>query len=91
MTQVEEDEKRIMEKKWKTPVGFDVRNKRTNWNEHPKKPDQTVIDDLQYSWIKNLTDNKKLKKSLEFAPSAEKQQFVNICKVENYFSDAEFF
>jgi hypothetical protein len=34
------------ERGWKTRNGFDILNKKENYNEHPKKPPQSVIDSL---------------------------------------------
>lgn len=35
------------ERRWKTKNGFDNVMKRQNWNEHPKKPHQSTIDNLK--------------------------------------------
>lgn len=39
-------EKEDNEKRWKTRSGFDNVMKRENWNAHPKRPDQSTIDNL---------------------------------------------
>ena len=35
------------ESRWMTKKGFDQLGKRSNWNEHPKKPDKATIDKLK--------------------------------------------
>lgn len=40
-------EKEENESKWKTKNGFDQLVKKTSYAEHPKKPPQSIIDDLQ--------------------------------------------
>lgn len=42
-------EKEANEARWKTQKGFDNMLKQLNPNEHPKKPHQSKIDDLQFS------------------------------------------
>ena len=44
-------EKQDNESRWKTPSGFDVHGKKSNWNEHPKKPHQAVMDDLLIPYV----------------------------------------
>lgn len=39
-------EKEENESQWKTKNGFDTVLKKTNYNIHPKKPSQSIIDDL---------------------------------------------
>ena len=39
-------EKEENEARWKTKSGFDNVMKRQNWNEHPKRPPQSVIENL---------------------------------------------
>jgi len=46
------------EKKWLVKKGFDFLNKRTNWNEHPKKPDLAKLDELRYPYVKQATETK---------------------------------
>jgi hypothetical protein len=40
-------EKEENERNWKTKAGFDNVMKRENWNEHPKKPHESVVKDLK--------------------------------------------
>ena len=42
--------------KWKTKAGFDNKDKKANFNEHPKRPPQSVIDDLQRSYWSEKQD-----------------------------------
>lgn len=39
------------EARWKTKAGFDYIMKTENWNEHPKKPQQSTIDDLKIPYV----------------------------------------
>jgi hypothetical protein len=39
-------EKQENEKRWKTKNGFDYIMKTSNWNEHPKKPDDSTIQNI---------------------------------------------
>ena len=39
--------KQESEARWLNKRGFDKLGKRTNWNEHPKKPDPAKMDDLR--------------------------------------------
>lgn len=53
---INETEYRIKEKedseaRWLNNKGFDKFGKRTNWNEHPKKPDQAKMDNLRYPQV----------------------------------------
>jgi hypothetical protein len=36
-------EKQENENRWKTKNGFDYIMKKSNWNEHPKRPDDSTI------------------------------------------------
>jgi hypothetical protein len=44
------------EARWKTKAGFDNVMKRENWNEHPKKPAQSTIDDLKIPYVLQMED-----------------------------------
>jgi len=35
---------------WRTKTGFDVLNKKVNYNVHPKKPPQSKVDELNYPY-----------------------------------------
>lgn len=37
--------------KWKTKNGFDNLIKKNNYAEHPKKPPQCTVDDLQIPYV----------------------------------------
>jgi len=43
-------EKLANEKLWKTKNGFDNLDKKSTFNLHPKKPHQSVLDDLKTSY-----------------------------------------
>ena len=53
---------------WKTKGGFDTVLKRENWNEHPKKPAQSTIDNLKIPKHIQDQETKILKKALDFVP-----------------------
>jgi len=40
-------EKEENERRWKSKEGFDIVNKRVNWNEHPKAPHPATISELK--------------------------------------------
>ena len=39
------------ESRWKTKAGFDVHGKKSNWNEHPKRPDPAKLDELLVPYV----------------------------------------
>ena len=39
------------ESRWLTKKGFDKLGKRSNWNEHAKKPDPATMDSLRYPHV----------------------------------------
>jgi len=49
-------EKEHNEARWKTKSGFDNLGKKTNWNEHPKKPPQSGIDELSIPFHEQLAE-----------------------------------
>lgn len=60
-----EDENNAQEKSdnqngWKTKSGFDILNKKENYNLHPKKPPQSKVDELTipYLYQKEITREK---------------------------------
>ena len=44
------NEKAEREAKWKTKTGFDILNKKENYNAHPKKPPVSKLEELQYPY-----------------------------------------
>jgi len=40
-------EKEENERRWKSKEGFDIVNKRVNWNEHSKAPHPATISELK--------------------------------------------
>jgi len=44
---------------WKTKAGFDVNGKRSNWNEHPKKPHPATMEDLMIAFVQQKEDTKR--------------------------------
>ena len=60
--QIKVKEKEDNESRWKTKGGFDVHMKKTNYNEHPKKPHPATQDDLKISYVDQKMETKaKLK------------------------------
>ena len=51
-------EKEANQARWKTQKGFDNMLKQLNPNEHPKKPHQSMIDDLQHSYAQQRYNTK---------------------------------
>lgn len=45
--EIAQNAKEENEKGWKTKAGFDILNKKENYNEHPKRPPQSKVDELQ--------------------------------------------
>ena len=62
-------EKAENEAKWKTKQGFDQVMKRQNWNEHPKKPAQSTIDDLKIPYVQAMQDSKAKLKGATYNPA----------------------
>jgi len=56
------------ESRWKTKEGFDVNGKRSNWNEHPKRPPQAVMDDLMIPYVAVQADAKRHRKGQQYRP-----------------------
>ena len=48
--------KQESEARWKTSAGFDVHGKKTDWNMHPKRPPQAVMDDLKIPYVLQKAD-----------------------------------
>ena len=43
--------------------------KRENWNEHPKKPAQSTIDDLKIPYVQAMQDSKAKLKNVIYNPA----------------------
>ena len=61
------------EAKWKTKSGFDYIQKKENWNEHPKKPDQSKLDDLAIPYVIAMQESKAKLGSQRCGPLANGQ------------------
>ena len=68
-------EKAENESKWKTKNGFDQIMKRENWNEHPKKPAQSTIDDLKIPYVQAMQDSKAKLKNAIYNPANDGMDF----------------
>jgi hypothetical protein len=49
--EIQQKAKADNERKWVTKTGFENVVKRSNWAEHPKKPDQATIDGLTIPYV----------------------------------------
>jgi hypothetical protein len=45
-------EKEENETRWKTKTGFDIFGKKNSFNEHPKKPHESMVEDLKEPYYK---------------------------------------
>jgi hypothetical protein len=80
------------ESKWKTKKGFDYIMKKENWNEHPKKPAQSAIDDLKIPYVVAMEDTKaKLKQAIYNPANDGKADFQSKVTGPQTFSDPNFF
>lgn len=69
------------EARWRTKSGFDCLNKRQNWNEHPKKPDQATIDSLKHPHVEQTAYTKSILKGTQYRPQDDgKPIFMNKVK-----------
>ena len=85
-------EKEENEIKWKTKKGFDNLIKKNNYAEHPKKPPQCTIDDLQIPYVEQLKEKMEAMKGRQpFIPDDGKSDFQKNFRVPPTFSDREFF
>lgn len=65
------------ESRWITKRGFNNIGKRSNWNEHPKKPDLATIENLKYPQVKQATETKAKLQSQAYRPSLDgKPEFL---------------
>lgn len=78
---------------WKTKKGFDNVMKRQNWNEHSKKPPQSVLEGLQIPYHLQAQQTKQQLKGFQYNPEAEgKPDFKNKIRSQGpTFSNKEYF
>lgn len=85
-------EKEENESKWKTKTGFDNVMKRNDFTTHPKKPPQSIIDDLQIPYVDQMKAKmEKLKGRPPFVPEEGQIDFQKNFRCPQTFSDREFF
>jgi len=84
-------EKQETEARWKTQNGFDTLIKKTNYNEHPKKPPQSIIDDLQIPYVEQLREKQAALKPSVAQIEEGKVDFRKDFRCPQTFSDREFF
>ena len=82
------------EKGWKTKNGFDILNKKEFYNEHPKRPPQSIIDDLTtmpYHIQKMEAKQKLTDPGHIYIDQADRPEFIPKVKGVQTFSDPKFF
>ena len=85
-------EKEENERGWKTKSGFDNVMKRLNWNEHPKRPAQSTIDNLKIPYHVQTLETKEKLKGFSWKSEDGKPDFQSKIKSKGpTFSDAEYF
>ena len=85
-------EKEENESKWKTKKGFDNLIKKNNYAEHPKKPPQSIVDDLQIPYVEQLKEKQEiLKGRAPFVQDPDKATFQKNFRVPPTFSERGFF
>lgn len=87
-------EKEENERRWKTKDGFDIVNKRVNWNEHSKAPHPATIAELKIPKHIQAAETKARMKGFEYNPEDHgKPDFQSKIKLaaNQYFSGDEFF
>ena len=79
---------------WKTKTGFDILNKKENYNEHPKKPPQSVVDSLTNMphHIQAMETRLGLAaQGRNYVSDGTRADFIPKVKGVQTFSDAKFF
>lgn len=85
-------EKEDSESRWKTKNGFDNLIKNNNFNEHPKKPPQSVLDDLQIPYVEQMRERlATLKAAPPFSTEEGKPGFYTNFRCQQTFSEPAFF
>lgn len=86
-------EKEFNESKWKTKTGFDNLIKKQSYTEHPKKPPQSILDDLQIPYVEQLKEKiESMKGRQPFKPEEYgKSNFQLNFRVPQTFGDRETF
>ena len=86
-------EKEESEARWKTKKGFDNLIKNSNYAEHPKKPPQSVLDDLQIPYVEQMKEKMaSIKGRGPFVPEDPgKVDFFTNFRCPQTFADREFF
>jgi predicted secreted protein len=78
--------------RWKSKNGFDVLNKRENWNEHPKSPPQSKKDEFLTPYHVQKAEEKAKLKSHTYDPREHNGlDFHSHVKSPTTFSEKEFF
>ena len=94
---INETEQRIKAKKdsearWLNPRGFDRLGKRTNWNEHPRKPDLAKMDELRYPHVRQAAETKAQIKATVYRPEDDgKPVFMARANAQMTFSHPDYF
>ena len=84
--------KQESEARWLNKKGFDKLGKRTNWNEHPKKPDPAKMDDLRYPHVKQAAVTKAKIDGSRYRPEDDgKPVFLARANPQMTFSHPDYF
>ena len=91
--QVHMKEKAESESRWLTKNGFDKMGKRTNWNEHPRKPDPAKLTELRYPYVKQSLETKASLAKKMYRPQDEgKPIFAEVGNTgKKTFSEQSYF
>ena len=88
-------EKEESEARWKTKSGFDNLIRNSNYAEHPKKPPQSVLDDLQIPYVEQMKEKLATIKARggPFGPGDHdgKIDFFTNFRCPPTFADPDFF
>ena len=88
-------EKEDSEARWKTKSGFDNLICNANYAEHPKKPPQSILDDLQIPYVEQMKEKMTTVKArgapYTLAESQSKVDFFTNFRCPPTFADNEFF
>lgn len=90
--EIAQNAKEENEKGWKTRAGFDILNKKENYNEHPKRPPQSKVDELQMPHHIQAWETKMGTMSgRNYVSDGVKADWIPKVKGVQTFSDAKFF
>jgi len=90
--EIAQNAKNDNEKGWKTKNGFDILNKKENYNAHHKRPPQSVIDDLTtMPYHHQKMEATRILTDQGHSYVQQRPEFVPKVKGVTTFSDGKFF